>query len=169
MQGVITLYDVIPIFCRFSVLFSDFRGLFFEISGKIVISDQVVIWFESIVCKSGNLSQLSQTWTKKTYFCVWFYFRGWGTRSGGRRAHVFDCAFPTQTCPRALCVLLMSHVGHAKEHAFACPNFLLAIWRAVFRRKFWKIGFLAKKYCNLTIKNSLFHHCIIISFENVLF
>ena len=95
--------------------------------------------------------------------------RGWGTRAGGRRAHVFDCACPTQTCPRALCVLSMSHVGHAKEHAFACPKKNLAIWRAVFRLKFLKNRFPDKKYCNLTIKNSLFHYFIIISLENVLF
>ena len=81
--------------------------------------------------------------------------RGWGTRAGGRRTHVFDCACPTQTCPRALCVLSMSHVGHAKEHAFACPTKNLTIWRAVSRLKFLKIGFLTKKYCNLTIKNFL--------------
>ena len=65
-------------------------------------------------------------------------FRRWGTRAGGRRAHVFDCACPTQTCPRALCVLSMSHVGHAEEHAFACPKKFLTIWRAVFRVKFLK-------------------------------
>ena len=37
-----------------------------------------------------------------------------------------------EMCCRALLVLSMSLIGHATEHAWACPDFALATWRAMF-------------------------------------
>ena len=57
--------------------------------------------------------------------------RGCGTRAGGRRAHVFHYACPTETCCRAHRVLSVSHVEHAKEHALACRNPVSEVFNSI--------------------------------------
>ena len=65
---------------------------------------------------------------RRPFVCV--LPRGWGTRAGGRRAHVFDCACPSQTCP----LRAVNESCWARKGA----QFFFAIWGAFFRLKFLK-------------------------------
>ena len=70
LHGVITLYDVIPIFCRFSEFFIDFRGFSVDFFlAKSLSLSKLTFYLVSIRLFVIIITKLNEK-SIKAYFCV---------------------------------------------------------------------------------------------------